>query len=701
MSLAALVRPQSIAIVGASDNTDKIGGRPLYFSQLQGYKGRLLPINPARETVQGLPAYPSLEALPEAPDCVVIAVPGQAAVDAVETSAKIGAKAAIIIASGFGELGEEGKREEARMRKLANDAGMRLIGPNSQGLANFGTGAIMSFSTMFIEIEPKDGPVAVISQSGAMSSVPYGLLRERGIGVRHVHATGNDCDVTVSELACEVVQDEDVRLLMLYLEGLDNPAMLARAAALGRERGVPIIAVKSGRSEHGKRAAASHTGAIATPDRTVDAFLEKHGIWRAGGMAEMVRAAEMYLQGWSPTGRKLAILSNSGASGVLCADAAERAGLPLATLSAETEATVAEALPAFASPKNPVDVTAALLSDSGLLGKVMPAAGADPDVNLFLLSVPVSGRGYDFPRYARDAAACAAATGKPVVLAAPQARVRAAFAEMGIPGFPTEDDAVAALAQFAVHTEMLARSAADFTPPRAVAGPTATLSEAASLDLLARFGVPTVRRAVCADLEAALAFLAAGAGSIVLKAVSAAIPHKSEHGLVHVGLSDGASVERAFAAIEAKVKALGHPFEGVLAADMVRGGREIVVGGHMDPVFGPVVVVGDGGIAVEAMPDNALLLPPFNADDVARAINGLRIAPLFAGVRGRPPLSMAAVTTAAMAVADLLADDDAAVVSVDINPLIVTPDGATAVDGLVETAAAPAEADRPLAATAP
>ncbi|UOM35281.1 acetate--CoA ligase family protein [Acuticoccus sp. I52.16.1] len=687
MSLAALVRPSSVAVVGASDNTDKIGGRPLYYMKALGYRGRILPINPARQTVQGIPAFASLEALPEAPDCVVVAVPGQAAIDAVEAAARIGAKAAIIIASGFGELGAAGKAEEARMRTLANAAGMRLVGPNSQGLANFGTGAIMSFSTMFIEEPPQDGPVAIVSQSGAMAAAPYGLLRQRGIGVRHVNATGNDCDVTASELATEIVQDEGVRLLLLYLEALDDPAMLARAAALGRERGVPIIAIKSGRSAQGARAAASHTGAIATPDRTVDAFFAKHGIWRADGMADLVRATEMYLQGWRPQGRNVAILSNSGASGVLCADAAERAGLPLATLAPETEATVAAALPTFASPKNPIDVTAALLSDPGLIGKVLPAAGADPDVHMFLLAVPISGRGYDFPGYARDAAAFTAATGKPVVLAAPQRQVRDAFAAVGVPAFQTEDEAIAALSQFARHNEMLARPVAAMVPPRPAAGPAATSSEAASLDLLARFGVPTVARRLCASADEAVRFLGQIGGRIVLKAASAAIPHKSEHGLVHVGLGDPAAVEAAFARIAATVEALGHPFEGALAAEMVRGERELAIGGVMDPVFGPVVMIGDGGIAVEAMPDNALLLPPFTAADVDDALARLRIAPLFQGVRGHPPLDRRAVAAAAQAVAALLMDAAAGVVSVDINPLMVTATGAVAVDGLVETAA--------------
>src|SRR5690625_4178837 len=338
MSLEALLAPRSVAIIGASDNADKIGGRPIRYLQEFGFKGRILPVNPGRSTVQGLPAWPSVSELPEVPDAAIVAVAGQAAVEAVEACATKGVKAAIIMASGFGETGPEGKAEEVRLRQLAQAAGMRLVGPNSQGLANFGSGAILSFSTMFIEAPPQDGPVASIGQSGAMSVVPYGLLRERGIGLRHVHATGNDCDVTLAELATAVVQDPGVKLLLLYLETLEDPENLARAAAIGRERGVPIIALKSGRSEVGRRAASSHTGAIATADRVVDAFFEKHGIWRADGMRDMVQAAELYLQDWKLEGRNLAVISNSGATCVLAADAAERARLRMAQLAEETEA---------------------------------------------------------------------------------------------------------------------------------------------------------------------------------------------------------------------------------------------------------------------------------------------------------------------------------------------------------------------------
>jgi acetate---CoA ligase (ADP-forming) len=688
MSLEAFLSPRSVAVIGASENADKIGGRPISYLQKFGFKGRIYPVNSARDKVQGLTAYPSIEALPQAPDAAVIAVPGQAAVDAIEACAARGVKAAVVMASGFGEMGADGKAEEARLRKLANAAGMRLVGPNSQGLANFGTGAILSFSTMFIEAPPQDGPVACIGQSGAMTVVPYGLLRERGIGVRHVHATGNDCDVTVSELAAAVIQDPAVKLMLLYLETLNDPAALAHAAALGRARGVPIIAVKSGRSEDGRRAAASHTGAIATADRVVDAFFERHGIWRADGMLDLVRAAELYLQGWKPSGRRLAVISNSGATCVLAADAADRARLPMAQLAPATEATLREILPSFAAARNPIDITAALLSNSALFDQVLPVVGADRSVDLFLIGLPVSGRGYDYPRFAADTAAFMNKSGKPVVLAAPQPKVRAAFADLGVPVFATEDEAVTALAQFVGHHEMLGASQGGPVPAPAPVpeAPHRFLDEHRSLELLEAHGLATIVRRLCRDAAEAVGFLAEDGGPIVLKACSGELPHKSELGLVRLGLKRPHEVEAAFADITAKLDSLGVGFEGVLAERMASGERELVVGGRIDPVFGPVVMLGDGGVLVEAMPDSILLLTPFDAAAVRHALGRLRIGPLFAGVRGRPPLDWGAVARAAEAVAALLEKQAGRVRSVDVNPLLVSRDGAVALDALVEVA---------------
>ena len=278
MTLRAALAPSSIAIVGASDNPHKVGGRPILYMKRYGYRGAIYPINPGRAEVQGLKAYKAIGEVPVAPDLAVIAVAGDEAVRAVEECAAKGVRVAVVMTSGFGELGAEGKRSQARMAAAAQAAGMRLVGPNCQGLANFATGAVANFSTVFHEIEARDGPVAIVSQSGACSQAIYVLARQRGLDVRHVHATGNEADVTVADLAEEIVREEGVRLVLLYMEAIQRPEVLARAAELARARDLPIVAVKAGRTQSGVQAASSHTGALASEDRVIDAFFARHSL---------------------------------------------------------------------------------------------------------------------------------------------------------------------------------------------------------------------------------------------------------------------------------------------------------------------------------------------------------------------------------------------------------------------------------------
>ena len=360
------------------------------------------------------------------------------------------------MSSGYGETADsEAIAAEKAMVARARAAGMRLVGPNCQGLANFGTGAVASFSTMFVEVEPLDGPVAIISQSGMMSTVPYGLLRGRGIGVRHSHATGNEADVSLPELAIAVLEDPGVELLLLYIESIRNAQMLAEAASLARQRGVPIVAVKTGRTARGQMAARSHTGALANEDRTVDAFFRRHGIWRVDDIHQLVSASELYLKGWRPARRKLVVVSNSGASCVLAADTAQAVGLELAALSTATVQALTGQLPSFATATNPIDITAALLTDSRLFGRILSILADETSVDLYLVAIPVAGAGYDVAMFARDAADFMARTGKAVVVAAPQESVAAQFRAAGVPTFANQSEAMAVLAQIARHAELL------------------------------------------------------------------------------------------------------------------------------------------------------------------------------------------------------------------------------------------------------
>lgn len=688
-ALQRALSPRSIAVIGASDNANKIGGRPIAYLSRFGFKGQVFPINPARSEVQGLRCYKTLADLPDVPDVAIIAVPGDLAVQAVDECAQAGVCVGIIMSSGFGEVHTEGKQQERIMRERARAAGMRLVGPNSQGLANFGTGAVASFSTMFTEVQPADGPIGIISQSGAMAVIPYGLLRERGLGVRHSHATGNDCDVTVCELATVVAEDPELKLLLLYLEGIPDPWNLAEAARIARERDLPMVVLKSGRTAAGQVAAQSHTGALANEDRTVDAFLREHGIMRAQSMADLVDSAPLYLQGWRPKGRRLVAISNSGAVCVLTADAATQASMPLEPLQPSTQAELRQILPGFATVRNPVDITAALLTNSGLFGGILPPISRDPAADAFLIGIAVAGAGYDVDAFSRDAAHFARETGKPLVVAAPQPSIAVQFKKHGLVVFPTEGQAVHALGQYLTHMQLLAevkaRQPAVPAPPSVVEG-AQLLDEAASLALLARHGVPVVPHRLCtSEQEAVAAFEGLGSARVVVKGCTGEASHKSEQGLVKLGIGDAQAVREAYRAMLQAAARAGLALTGVIVAAQASGQRELMVGARVDPVFGPVVLVGDGGKYVEAMPDVQVLLAPFTCEQVERALQQLRIAPLLQGVRGEPPLDVPAFCEAAVAVGRLVSDPEAGISQLDINPLMVRArgQGCVALDAVI------------------
>jgi acetate---CoA ligase (ADP-forming) len=690
--LKAALDPRSVAIIGASENPNKVGGRPVHYLQKFGFKGRIFPINPSRSEIQGHKCYPSLKDLLEAPEMVIVAVAGDNAIGAVEDCAAHGVKIAVVMASGFGEVDAvAGKAKERRMVEAAHRTGMRIVGPNSQGLANFGTGAIASFSTMFMEFDRAEGHVAMLSQSGALSTVPVGFLLQRGIGVRHSHATGNDADITVGELAIAVAEDPEVKLMLLYLESIPDKKYLEELAAVALDRDLPIIALKSGRSEAGRQAAQSHTGALANEDRVVDAFFEHHGIWRAPDVRGLVEATELYLKGWKPRGRRLVAISNSGAVCVMTADAATAVGMPMAKLAGETDKKLKAILPSFATTTNPIDLTAALLSNSNLFGDILPVIAEDPAADAFVIGVPVAGPGYDVEAFARDTAAFGKQTGKPLVVAATQPSVAGQFAARGTSVFPTEVEAVTALHQFLAHRELMARTLARRATrgkPEAllaVSDKTVMLNEADSLALLAARTIKVVPYRLCRSRAEAVAAFESIGGPVVVKGCSADIAHKTELGLVKLGVKTREEAGEVWAQMEGIIRKHGSRFDGVIIAAMAGGRREIMIGAHRDPVFGSVVAVGDGGKYVEVFRDTTLLLPPFSQHDVKQALGRLRIAPLLAGVRGEPPMDVDALADAVVKVGELMRDPDAKVMSLDLNPVLLDSvgKGCVVVDAVV------------------
>ncbi|MBP0588162.1 acetate--CoA ligase family protein [Paraburkholderia sp. LEh10] len=680
--VSALWNPEAVAVIGASDNPNKVGGRAIHYMQRYGYQGRILPVNPQRAEVQGLRCYASLADLPEVPEAAIIAVAGDAASDAIRACADMGVATAIVMASGFAETGAQGRALQDEVVRHARAAGMRIVGPNAQGIASFASGAVLNFSTMFMEVEPMDGPIAIVSQSGAASVMPYVLLRERGLGVRYLAATGNDADLGVAELALSVATDESIRLILVYVESLSQPAMLAQAARIARARGARVVLLKGGSSDLGAAAAASHTGALAGQDAALDAFLERHGILRARDVHELVNAAALFVQGLPVREGRAVVMSHSGAVGVLCADAAERVGLPLAGLSGSTIEALARILPGFATAGNPLDLTASLLGNGAMFSQVLDVLGDDPQADMFVIGVPVAGPGYDVPDLARTAARFMTSHRKPLVVTAPQRSVRAAFEACGVPTYVSETDAIHALWHYA-HSDAMHCAEEVSLPPEQTSVPHGLLDEAASLNLLRRYGVPVVAHAVCTNAKEAASIAQTFGEKVVVKGCAAEIPHKSEHGLVHIGVSDA---RRAAENCLACLASLGVKEPRVVVARMEGGLHEFMLGATVDAVLGPIVMIGEGGTLVELRGDVVSLLAPFSVGDALAAVRRLRIAPLIDGYRGQPALDAEALAQAAVALGNFAVAHRTSLVSVDMNPVMVMErgKGVVVVDAVVE-----------------
>jgi acyl-CoA synthetase (NDP forming) len=457
-SLESLLRPQSVAIVGASDNVNKIGGRPLRYLLEQGFAGKLYPITQRGDVVQGVPSYTSLDDLPEAPDCVILSVPATAALEQVRACVRVGAQSAVLFSSGFAEMGAEGLRAQAELVATAAAGGMRLLGPNTIGSANFARGAVLSFASIYQDFPPLDGPVAIVSQSGAVGVSTYALLRDNGIGVRYVCTTGNQSDVDTGEFLAAVLEDPEVGVVLMYLEEVRNRTALSATLASARKRGVPVLVLASARSASGARMADCHTGSLGMRDNTLAELFADHGCRIVESLPELSTSIPLYLSEARAHAAlpRIGVISNSGASCVLSADVCDALGLPLAELGPATRETLDALLPPFSRSRNPVDLTAMLLADSALLGRSVAAVMRDPGCDALVLSLlAVAGAGYDVPRFAADTAQALRDNAKPLVFCCPDSRVRAAFSAQGIAVFSSERDAIAALKAHAVHRAAL------------------------------------------------------------------------------------------------------------------------------------------------------------------------------------------------------------------------------------------------------
>lgn len=460
--LDSMLRPRSVAVVGASDNPNKVGGRPLVYLREQGFRGPVYPVNPRSRSIQGLRSYASLADLPEVPDAVVLCVGADQVEEQLALCARLKVPNAVLFASSYAEVGADGRQRQERLHSLCRDGAVRLLGPNSIGVASFDSGAILSFASIYTDHVPQDGPVAIVSQSGAFGVSAYALLRQAGWGVRCVAATGNEADLDTADFVDALARSPGVRLILLYVENVSDPARMAAALDTASARGVRVVSVRAGSSPDGRRSAEFHTGSPGAADPSLDALFARHGCRTVAGLAELVQTVPLYLGAQrkgavKPPRPRLALVSNSGASCVLAADHANALGMPLADLATASREAIAAMLPDFSLNRNPLDLTAMLLTDPGLLGRVVQAALNDSQVDALALGLlAIGGPSYDVPRFVRETALAQRDTGKPVVVYSPHSHVRDAFASGGLAVFEGESAALLALRDFHIHSATLA-----------------------------------------------------------------------------------------------------------------------------------------------------------------------------------------------------------------------------------------------------
>lgn len=648
--LAALWSARSVAVVGASDRPGSLGRLPVEFLQRYGYAGRILPVRPDGAAVAGLPSYPSVRECrrEQGPvDLAMVMVAAPRVLAAVQDCADAEVPVAVICTSGFAETGEEGAALQAEVVRAAHEGGVRLVGPNCIGSVGVAAGQVSSFSPLFsgerTELVP--GAVGFVSQSGALGYGAVSLAFERGLGLGWVVNTGNEADVSAVEVMGALTREPGCRGLLAYLETLGDFEGLRAVAATG----TPVAVLKAGRSDAGARAAASHTGALAAGDRVVDAALRQLGIVRVDDVDELLDVGEVMTIQHRPRGRRVAVVTTSGGSGILAADAVEAHGLEMAALSEQTLAVLDEIVPAFGSTANPVDVTAAVVSNASLFDRTLDVIADDAGVDLIVACFCVL-TGTDVDEVVTSLARVAERSGIPVLAVrtgadhlAPQAgaRMRAA----GIPCYPTPARAVraaAALVQVSTPTaSMPSAPAASPAAPAIHPVPRAGAGEREMKALLSAAGLPVPAGRVAASAADAAAAVADVGGRAVFKAVVPGLLHKSDAGGVIVGVT----AAEAGPAWE-KVASLGGE---VLVEEMVPGGVEALVGLAPSPL-GMVLTVGVGGVLTEVLHDVALRVLPVGRDDVEAMVDETRLGALLAGVRGAAPADREALVEAVLQV---------------------------------------------------
>jgi acetyltransferase len=701
--LEPFFRPRAIAIVGATEDFSRINGRPLKFLLDKGYPGQIHPVNPKYSTLAGLVCYPSVTAIPGPVDLAIIAVPANAVPTAVEQCGAKGVPSAVVFSSGFGEMGEDGRRLEIAVVEAARRGGLRLCGPNTLGFMNTFDRVLATFSQAG-EGDTPSGPVAFVTQSGAFGTAIVALGRQQGVAFGYFVNSGNEADLGFAELLAWVLEDPRVKVVAGYIEGLRDGRQLLAAADRALDLGKPLVITKVGRFAAGARAASSHTGSLAGSDRVYAGVFRQKGILRAPQEQTLLDLAAVFSICPPPAGRGLGIVTQSGGAGVLMADRAEELGLVVPELAAATQAALRKVVPAFGAVRNPVDITAQFIADPGLLRASLDLVLADPGVDVAIFYLGLMARFADqVVANLRDAYARAS---KPLVVAwvaAPES-ARATLREAGICMLPSATravDAVHGLVEFAERRRRRLGGERAVSPPAspsrraalagALAGARAAgarvLGALEAFEVLAAYGVAVAPARLVTSAAGAARALQELGGRVALKVESADILHKTEADAIRLDVTDPEEARRAFDEVMANARRYrpDAAIRGVLVQTMESGGIEVVVGLHRDPQFGPVVMVGLGGVLVEALEDVAFRAAPLSREDARDMLQSLRGARVLAGTRGRPAVDVPALIEVILAVSALGIDAEGGIGELDINPLVVRPEsgGAVAVDALI------------------
>ncbi len=724
-----------MAVIGASRRRDAIGGAILHNLLEQGFQGPVYPVNPTAAHVQAVPAYASVEQIPGPVDLAVIVIPAAHVLEAVEACGRKGVKALVVISAGFKEIGAEGAKLEVQLREAVRRHGMRLVGPNCLGILN--TDPAVSMNATFAPVQPPAGRIAFSSQSGALGLAILDYARELNLGISQFVSVGNKADVSGNDLIEFWEQDAGTDMILLYLESFGNPQKFTQIARRV-SRTKPIVAVKSGRTPGGSRAASSHTGALAGSDQAVDALFRQSGVIRTDTIEELFDTALLLGSQPVPAGKRVAILTNAGGPGIMAADACESAGLILPSLEQKTVKALRAFLPAEASVRNPVDMIASAVA--GSFDKALRLLIADKNVDsVIVIFVPPLVTGA--PDVARAILAGAAGSKKPILSCfmgthgVPESL--RSLNEGHIPSYAFPEAAARTLARAATYGEW--RSAPPGKVPaiagvdpvrgkkaieKVLAGAVGTGAGAAAAEapdhdgsrwmdqeslaaLFAAYGIriPTVRTAVNRG-EAAVAAKSVGF-PVVLKVKSPDVVHKTDVGGVRLGLRTEEEAARAFdeIAIALKTAKPTAKFDGVSVEPMITGGVETIVGMTRDPLFGPVVLFGLGGVAVELLRDVSVRVAPLTDRDAEEMVREIRGHPLLDGYRGAAPSNTASLLDLLHRVSRM-AVEHPEIQELDLNPVLVAPGSAPciALDARMRVspaAGAPAPAPELVGAGAP